>query len=198
MAHASSLNVPGRLAQKDPHSADYHSITESAMLKVLQILTLVVVVVALAAALAHVLELPGKMRLTKEAYFTVQPIYYPGFTIAGASEPLGIVLTLILVIATASEGAGFWLMLAALGGLIGMQLVYWLVTHRVNKVWLRGEKLGAIGSGFFSFASATRKSDSVGPVDWTLLRDRWEYSHVLRAGFAGLSFMALVIAAHAA
>jgi hypothetical protein len=31
-------------------------------------------------------ELPGKVRLPKEAYVTVQQIYYPGFTIAGVGE----------------------------------------------------------------------------------------------------------------
>jgi hypothetical protein len=35
-------------------------------------------VVAAVPALAHALELPGKMRLTKDAYFAMQHIYYPG------------------------------------------------------------------------------------------------------------------------
>ena len=67
------------------------------MLAAIQILTLAVIAIALSAALAHALELPGKMRLTKDEYFVVQSIYYPGFTIAGAAEPLAIVLLLILV-----------------------------------------------------------------------------------------------------
>lgn len=31
-------------------------------------------------------------------------------------------------------------------------------------------------------------------VPWTALRDRWEYSHVARAGLAFASFVALVVA----
>jgi hypothetical protein len=31
-------------------------------------------------------------------------------------------------------------------------------------------------------------------MDWTALRDRWEYAQVARAGLAALSFLALVIA----
>jgi hypothetical protein len=58
------------------------------MLPTIQVLTLAVIVVALSASLAHALELPGKMRLAKDEYFAVQSIYYPGFTIAGASEPV--------------------------------------------------------------------------------------------------------------
>ena len=36
-----------------------------------------------------------------------------------------------------------------------------------------------------------RKTD-VGSIDWTRLRDRWEYSHVARAVFAGVSFISMV------
>jgi hypothetical protein len=33
--------------------------------------------------LAHALEWPGKLRLSREHYLAVQPIYYPGFTYSG-------------------------------------------------------------------------------------------------------------------
>jgi hypothetical protein len=36
--------------------------------------------VAVAMALAHALELPGKFRLSKEEYLRIESIYYPGFT----------------------------------------------------------------------------------------------------------------------
>jgi hypothetical protein len=49
----------------------------------IEIISILLVALAMAPALAHLLEFPGKKRLTKEAYLTVQPIYYPGFTIAG-------------------------------------------------------------------------------------------------------------------
>ncbi len=56
-------------------------------LKILYRLLLVRVTAAL--SLAHALEWPGKMRLTREQYLAVQPIYYPGFTYAGICEPVG-------------------------------------------------------------------------------------------------------------
>jgi hypothetical protein len=166
------------------------------MLDVLQVFTLIVVVLAMIPALAHALELPGKLRLEKEAYVTVQPIYYPGFTVAGMSEPLAILLTAILAIRTPSAGADFVLTLVALLGLLAMQAVYWLLTHPVNNFWLEGQSLSTAGATFFSFASG-RKGDGqsdTGPADWTKLRDRWEYSHVARAVLAFLSFIALAIA----
>ena len=74
---------------------------------VLQVLTVVLVAVAMALALAHALELPGKLRLDRETYRAVQPIYYPGFTIAGGAEPLSIVSTVVLLLVTPPGSAGF-------------------------------------------------------------------------------------------
>jgi Domain of unknown function (DUF1772) len=166
------------------------------MVNLLQILSLILVALVMVPALAHSLELPGKLRLTRDAYFAVQPIYYPGFTIAGASEPLAIVSTIVLLVLTPRGSADFWLTLLALLGLIGVQGVYWLFTHPVNNFWLQGEKLSSLGSGFFSLGSASKRvrHSETRPVEWTDLRDRWEYSHVARAGLAVLSFIALVIA----
>jgi hypothetical protein len=56
------------------------------------------VAVAMALPLSHALELPGKMRLSKDQYLGMQPIYYPGFTIGGIAEPLGLLATFNLVL----------------------------------------------------------------------------------------------------
>src|SRR5262245_38976907 len=142
----------------------------------------------MALALAHALELPGKMRLTKDVYYAMQPIYYPGFTIGGFAEPASIILTIILLFFTPLASADFWLTLVALLGLIGMQATYWLFTHPVNEFWLQGQKLDGLGSGFFSLgANRSRPLNKINKsraVDWTDLRNRWEYSHVARAGLA--------------
>jgi Domain of unknown function (DUF1772) len=165
------------------------------MFDTLQVLTALLVAVAMSLALAHALELPGKMRLSKDAYYAIQPIYYPGFTIGGFAEPAGLILTIILLFLTPLGTTDFWLTLAALLGLIGMQVVYWLFTHPVNKFWLHDQKLSGLGSGFFSLgADQSRPQNETGLADWTNLRDRWEYSHVARAGLGLASLTALVIA----
>ena len=156
----------------------------------MQVLTLAVMVVAVSAAFAHALELPGKMRLTKDEYFAVQSIYYPGFTIAGATEPLATILLLILIVLTPHDA---WLLQVALLAWIAMQVVYWLVTHRLNRVWLRRTELSAAGSRFFSLGQRGGASEAAAD-DWTRLRDRWEHSHVVRAILAGVSFIAVAIA----
>lgn len=59
------------------------------MFEIRQILTTVMVAVAMAPALAHTMEYLGKMRLCRGAYLSVQSIYYPGFTVAGRAAVLG-------------------------------------------------------------------------------------------------------------
>ena len=125
----------------------------------------------------------------------MQHIYYPGFTIGGFAEPASLILTIILLFFTPLGSVDFWLTLVALLGLIGMQATYWLSTHPVNKFWLQGQKLSGLGSGFFSFGADRSPSQKKGAaVDWTELRNRWEYSHVARACLAFASLTTLVIA----
>lgn len=163
------------------------------MFNVLQILTAILIAVAMAMALAHALEFPGKMRLTREAYFATQPIYYPGFTIGGGvGEFGGLIATLILLFFTPWGSAEFWLTLVAGIGLVGMQAVYWFLTHPVNQFWLEGEDLSGFSAGLFSFRA--HQSNLTHLVDWTDLRNQWEYSHVMRAGFALVSLIAIIIA----
>jgi hypothetical protein len=154
-----------------------------------------VVTMAFAFSLAHALELPGKMRLDKETYYAVQPIYYPGFTIGGISEPVGIILTIVLLFLTPFGSAEFRLTLVALLGLLAQQAVYWVVTHPVNQFWVEGQNLNRLSAGFFSFGmKASRGVGDTPRQDWKQLRDRWEYSHVVRAGLTLISVIALVIA----
>ena len=56
----------------------------------LQVVTLLFVAIAMATMLAHALELPGKLKLSKDEYLATQRIYYPGFTIGGAAEPIAL------------------------------------------------------------------------------------------------------------
>jgi len=158
-----------------------------------QVFALLTVVLAVVPAMAHALELPGKMRLTRNAYFETQRIYYPGFTFAGIAEPAGIVSTVALLFLLPSRSADFRLTVVALLGLLGMQAVYWGVTHPVNKYWVEGQRLGAAGRGFFAFGLGRTAMADDQPPEWTELRDRWEYSHVARAALAGTSLIALLV-----
>src|SRR5262249_60822333 len=124
-------------------------------------------------------------------------IYYPGFTIGGLFGEAGaIVATLALVIATAASGRELALTLAALLALLAMHATYWIVTHPVNKFWLRGRMLDTFSTGFFGLGKRGRDTAATADADdvWMALRNRWEYSHVLRAAFAGAALLCLIIA----
>jgi hypothetical protein len=143
-------------------------------------------------SLAHALELPGKLRLDKRAYYAVQSIYYPGFTIGGIGEAGGTIATIVLLFLIPLGNTTFRLTLVVLLGLIAMQGVYWLVTHPVNQFWVEGVQLNRMSASFFSFG-AKRLQSGDRTSDWTELRNCWEYSHVVRAICVLVSFVALVL-----
>jgi hypothetical protein len=159
----------------------------------LQVIAVILLAIALAPALAHALEFPGKKRLDRDAYLTVQRIYYPGFTIAGLAEVGGLLLSVVLLFLTPSGTAAFWLTCIAAIGMAGVQVVFWAVTQPINKVWVGGAEMGSLGSSFFEFSPAGHfgRSDA---QDWRNLRDRWEYSHIARAILTFGSFVALLLA----
>jgi hypothetical protein len=159
-----------------------------------QILTVLLIAVAFGMAVAHVLELPGKMRLGEIAYLNAQRIYYPGFTIGGGvGEAGGIIATVILLLLTPRGSIKFWLVLLALAGLVGMQVIFWVLTQPVNKYWMQGQKLNAAGQRFFSSRKALKPANQpTGRPLWIALRNRWELSHAIRAICALVSFLAIV------
>jgi len=160
------------------------------MYHAVQIISILLVVLALVPALAHVLEFPGKAKLGKEAYFTVQPIYYPGFTVAGGvGEAGGLVSTIVLLLLTPFGTSAFEWTLLAVTGLLGMEVVFWLFTAPVNRVWLQNTNVGNFGAALFSSSSHLPNKD------WQKLRDQWERSHLVRAGLVAVSFIALIFAA---
>lgn len=163
------------------------------MLPALHVLTVMLVAIAMALALAHAREFPGKLRLSTDPYLAVQQIYYPGFTIGGGAEPLALPLTLLLVFLAPAGSVKFWLELLAFAALLAMHACYWLLTHPVNNFWLKDIGLKGVGAGFFSFDPLNRTGNS-GNVEWARLRDRWENSHVARAVFGLISLTLLVTA----
>lgn len=158
-----------------------------------EVLTLTIVAVALVPALAHALEWPGKKRLRRDDYLAVQPIYYPGFTMAGFAEPLALVLLLALLFLTPFGSLEFWLIAAALAALVAMHATYWLLTHPVNNFWLKDTGVEGLGERFFAIDpfGGSKSPDS---SNWTRLRDRWEFSHIVRAGFGVLGLVLLAAA----
>jgi hypothetical protein len=160
------------------------------MVVFLEVLAGLLTAIALSFALAHAAELPGKMRLDKERYFTVQTIYYPGFTIGGIFEVASIVVVLLLLLVMPYGSPEFWLVAAAFLALCAMQAIFWLMTQPVNRFWLRDTDLSGSAERFFRTGAAAIDPSS----DWTVFRDRWERSHVMRSIAAMLGMILLLTA----
>lgn len=154
----------------------------------LEVVTVMFAAVTMSLALAHALELPGKLRLTKDQYLAVQTIYYPGFTIGGAAELGSIIAAAALLVVTPAGTSQYRLIAGALAALVAVQAIFWLQTQPVNKYWLQSTKLTGAASRFFEAGSA------LSAADWTEMRDRWERSHVLRAVASAIALLLLATA----
>jgi hypothetical protein len=133
-------------------------------------LTILVTLLALAPALAHLFELPRKMMLDRHAYFTVQQIY-AGWNLFGVVIVLQLLLLVLLAWRSAGEYYVFRPVLVALLMLGLAQAVFWLFTFPAN--------------------AATHNWTVIVP-DWQALRHQWEYSHAIGAGCQSLGICALV------
>jgi hypothetical protein len=122
---------------------------------------------ALAPALAHVLELPSKMGLSRDDYLTVQQIYR-GWALLGIIVAAALMSSLLLAVTVRKRRREFVPALTGFLCMAGAQVVFWVFTFPVNQ----------------------QTSDwTVLPQDWMALRAQWEYSH---AAGAALHLVALV------
>jgi hypothetical protein len=130
-----------------------------------EFLAVILTALALVPAAAHVMELPNKLPMSREAYLTVQRVYR-GWNLS-AFVVIGALITTLVLMLTA-DGAAFLPALIGFLAIVATQVVFWKFTYPVNKI--------------------TRNWTRV-PEDWEALRDRWEISH---AASAVLNFIAVV------
>jgi Anthrone oxygenase len=115
---------------------------------------------------------------------------------AGFSEPMALIATIASLSFVPVGTIACWTTLLAIFSLVGMQVVYWIFIHPVNKVWLKGADLKRPDAVFFAFDPLKRqtKGDLDDDVVWKRLRDRWEWSHVARAALAVVALLSLIVA----
>lgn len=159
------------------------------MFDVILVVATFLTAVVMGQALAHAMEMPGKMRLNRDQYYTVQSINYPGFTIGGAAEPLSILATGTALLLAASGSETFQLIGGALAALAITHVLFWIVVQPVNRQWLGSVKLSGAAEHFF------RTGESGGlSGDWTRLRDRWEMGHAARSVTSATALLLLLLA----
>jgi hypothetical protein len=158
-------------------------------MRVFTILCVVLVAMKFGTSLAHVAELPGKLRLDETTYRAVQAIYYPGFTLVGLIGEIGGMIALAALLYMTTYGtARFWWTAAALGLLVAGHATYWLMTHPVNNFWVKDVATSGPGATFFSMFGGPRTGD------WRELRNVWELSHVIIFGFVTLGLISIAAA----
>jgi Ni/Fe-hydrogenase subunit HybB-like protein len=137
-------------------------------LNTMRFISLLSSALALSVGLAHLLELPNKMRLSREDYLTVQQIYR-GWALTGIFVVVALLSTLVLTIMVRHARNVFMLTFIALLCIAGTQVVFWRFTYPVNQ---------------------QTSNWTVLPANWVELRRQWEYSH---ATSAILDLIALVM-----
>jgi hypothetical protein len=134
-------------------------------------LSLVFAALALAPAMAHLLELPNKMPLSHDAYLTVQQLYRGwallGFVVAGA-----LLSTLMFTITVRKERKVFIFACIALLCIAGTQVVFWTYTYPANQATHNWTML---------------------PANWVELRRQWEYSHATSAVLNLVALVTLIV-----
>jgi ABC-type cobalamin transport system permease subunit len=144
--------------------------------QIVRFFSLLFVGLALAPALAHVLQLPHKMYLTGVDYLRVQQLY-AGWALLGIVVLGALIATLLLTILVRARLRQFVLACIAFGSVLVSQVIFWVFTFPVNQ---------------------QTRNWTLLPMDWMTLRERWEYSHATAAVFDTIAFVAVVLAVLAA
>jgi hypothetical protein len=140
-------------------------------LKIARFFSLLFAALVLAPALAHLLELPNKIGLSRGEYLVVQQIYN-GWQLLGIVIYGALLSTLALTIMVRRQPKVFGLTLAAFLCLLAAHGLFWIYTFPANRETLYWTVL---------------------PENWMALREQWEYSHAAGAVLNLIAFIMLVL-----
>jgi hypothetical protein len=143
--------------------------------KTWRFLTIMLVAIALSAALAHLMELPGKMSYDGPLYVKLHRTLYPTFgQTAGWAEGVALLSVIGLAWAVRNRAGAFPLTATAAAcqlAAMAVFLVFVLPANRTMASW----PLEAI------------------PTGWERWRNQWEYGHAARALLELVALAALVL-----
>jgi hypothetical protein len=140
-------------------------------MKYAQFLSLLFTALALAPALAHLMELPNKIGLSREAYLAVQQIYR-GWALLGIVVIGAMVFTFALAVLSRGRGRTFALALIGFLCIVGTQVIFWTFTFPANQATANWTTL---------------------PENWMALRTQWEYSHAASAVLNLIAFVSIAL-----
>ncbi len=139
------------------------------MLRALYVTAVLLTALALVPGGAHLLELPNKIGLPRDAYFTVQKIY-AGWALLGVVLFAAVAANLALAAALRRVRASAWPALAAALLIAATLVIFFIWVYPANQ----------------ATANWTTMPDA-----WETLRRQWEYGHAVNAV---LTFLALAAA----
>ena len=142
--------------------------------KLLPFLALTLTALCLVPAGAHLFELPNKLGLGRDAYFTVQGIY-SGWSLFGLALLGAILADACLALAVRRRQPRVWAWASAAALLLVLSLAI-----------------------FFAFVFPGNQATAnwtVAPDDWEVWRRRWEYGHAAGALANAAAFCAVAKAA---
>lgn len=129
---------------------------------------------AMGPAMAHLLELPNKMRLEADAYFTAQQVY-SGWALVAI---VLLVVQLVSMVATAVLGRAdsviLIAVLVAITAVLASQVIFWIWTYPANVATEQWTRM---------------------PNNLDAVRPQWEYSHAAGAIFQLVAMTSLIVAA---
>ena len=137
-------------------------------LRIVQFLAVLFTALSLVPGGAHVLELPHKIRLDKDAYIAVQQLYR-GWAFLGAALILAMIFDAAAAFMMRGQSPAWWLTGGAAALMLATLVLFFWFVFPVNQ--------------------ATRNW-TVAPADWQALRARWEYAHAVDAGLTLLALIA--------
>jgi hypothetical protein len=140
--------------------------------QIVRFFSLLFVGLALAPGLAHVLQMPHKMDLSGDDYLRVQQLY-AGWAWLGVVVLGALTSTLALTIMVRTRLRQFMFACVAFGSVVVTQVTFWMFTFPVNQQTANWTTL---------------------PMNWTSLRETWEYSHATAAVFDLVAFIAVALA----
>jgi hypothetical protein len=145
------------------------------LVKTWRFLTIMLVAIALSAALAHLMELPGKMGYDGPLYAKLHRTLYPTFGhTAGWAEGAALLSVIGLAWAVRNRAGTFALTATAGACQVAAMAVFLLFVMPANRV-IASWQLDAI------------------PPDWQQWRNQWEYGHAARAVLELVALAALVL-----
>ena len=138
-------------------------------------ITILLVSLTMAMSVSHLLQLPARFNVEPSLWVTLQAFNLPFSPLIGIIlEGCAWVATVVLAFLIRQRRPAYRWTVVAMMAMMAAQVAWWLLIFPANlaiETW----------------------TPTTMPIEWTRVRDQWEYTHVVRAVLHILSLSALVL-----